>query len=84
MNNKSSTKANGLDPITTQVVRSTLVAAAEEMRLTMVRTAYSPLLYEIQDFGVAILNTEGEMLAQGTPHEIKNDQNVIDAYLGVH
>tara|TARA_B100000029_G_scaffold286710_1_gene280456 strand:- start:521 stop:2284 length:1764 start_codon:yes stop_codon:yes gene_type:complete len=62
----SSKKTNGLDPITTQVVRSTLVAAAEEMRLTMVRTAYSPLLYEIQDFGVAILNTEGEMLAQGT------------------
>ena len=26
----------------------------------------------------------GEMLAQGTPDEIKNNQNVIDAYLGAH
>ncbi|MEK9724095.1 MAG: ABC transporter ATP-binding protein [Rhodospirillaceae bacterium] len=26
----------------------------------------------------------GEMLAHGTPDEIQNDQNVIDAYLGAH
>ena len=26
----------------------------------------------------------GEMLAQGTPDEVQNDQRVIDAYLGVH
>ncbi|HIO60785.1 MAG TPA: ABC transporter ATP-binding protein, partial [Deltaproteobacteria bacterium] len=26
----------------------------------------------------------GEMLAYGTPDEIKNNQNVIDAYLGAH
>jgi len=26
----------------------------------------------------------GELLAQGTPDEIQNDQNVIDAYLGAH
>ena len=26
----------------------------------------------------------GEMLAQGTPQEIQNDQRVVDAYLGTH
>ena len=26
----------------------------------------------------------GEMLAQGTPKEIKNNQKVVDAYLGAH
>jgi branched-chain amino acid transport system ATP-binding protein len=26
----------------------------------------------------------GELLAEGTPDQIQNDQNVIDAYLGAH
>ena len=32
-----------IDPITTQVIRSSLVAAAEEMRIALVQTAYKPL-----------------------------------------
>ena len=45
------TQTNGkIDPITTQVIRSSLVAAAEEMRIALVKTAYNPLIYEIQDF----------------------------------
>lgn len=55
-----------VDPITTQVIRNALVAAAEEMRVTMVKTAYSPLIYEIQDFAVALFSARGELLAQGT------------------
>ena len=54
-----------VDPITTQVIRSSLIAAAEEMRIALVQTAYNPLIYEIQDFAVALLNAKGDMLAQG-------------------
>ncbi len=59
------TTAPTVDPITTQVIRSSLVAAAEEMRIALVQTAYNPLIYEIQDFAVALLNANGDMLAQG-------------------
>tara|TARA_Y100000590_G_scaffold406965_1_gene496756 strand:- start:255 stop:2027 length:1773 start_codon:yes stop_codon:yes gene_type:complete len=55
-----------IDPITTQVISSGLIAAAEEMRVALVQTAYSPLIYEVQDFAVAILSNKGEMMAQGS------------------
>jgi N-methylhydantoinase B len=56
---------SGVDPITTQVIRNALVSAAEEMRLALVKTAYNPLIYEVQDFAVALLNRSGDLLAQG-------------------
>ena len=55
----------GVDPITTQVIRNALVSAAEEMRIALVKTAYNPLIYEVQDFAVALLTKKGEILAQG-------------------
>jgi N-methylhydantoinase B len=53
-----------IDPITAQVIRSALVAVAEEMKLTLVRTAYNPLIYEVHDFATAVISARGEMLAQ--------------------
>jgi N-methylhydantoinase B len=53
------------DPITTQVIRSALVSAIEEMRIAIIRTAYNPLIYEVQDFAVALVSSKGETLAQG-------------------
>jgi N-methylhydantoinase B len=52
------------DPITAEVIRSALVGAAEEMKLTLVRTAYNPLIYEVHDFATALISAKGEMLAQ--------------------
>ena len=62
----TTTDGTRVDPITSQVIRSGLVAAAEEMRIALVKTAYNPLIYEVQDFAVALLNDKGEMLAQGS------------------
>jgi N-methylhydantoinase B len=53
-----------IDPITAQVIRSALVAVAEEMKLTLVRTAYNPLIYEVHDFATAVISARGEMMAQ--------------------
>lgn len=53
-----------IDPITAQIIRSALVAVAQEMKLTLVRTAYNPLIYEVHDFATAVISAKGEMLAQ--------------------
>jgi N-methylhydantoinase B len=55
-----------IDPITTQVICSGLIEAAEEMRIALVKTSYNPVIYEVQDFCVAILGDKGEMMAQGS------------------
>jgi N-methylhydantoinase B len=55
-----------LDPITIQVIRNALKAAAAEMQTTLVKTAHNPLIYEVQDFGVAMTNHRGELIAEGS------------------
>lgn len=55
-----------VDPITMQVIRNALVAAAQEMQTSLVKTAHNPLIYEVQDFGVTLTNHHGELLAEGS------------------
>ena len=57
---------NKVDPITTQVIRNALKAAADEMMISLIKTAHNPLIYEVQDFGLALTNHRGEMLAEGS------------------
>ena len=49
---------------TVEVVRSYLVAAAEEMRTTLVRTAFNPVIYEVLDFGLSIYDENAELIAE--------------------
>jgi len=53
-----------VDPITTEIVRHGLSSAAEQMKRTLVRTAFSPVIYEAHDFAVAIYDHRYRMLAQ--------------------
>jgi N-methylhydantoinase B len=52
------------DPITTEVVRDGLNAAANQMKRALVRTAFSPVIYEVLDFAVAIYDDQVRLLAQ--------------------
>lgn len=58
--------AGELSPARIEIIRNALVSAAEEMSETLVQTAYSPLLYDIKDFGVTILSARGEMWSQAS------------------
>jgi len=48
-----------VDVFTTEIIRNGLASAAMEMNKTLRRTAYNPLLYDVQDFGVGIVSAEG-------------------------
>ena len=57
--------AQGLDPITFEIVKNGLAALADEMVLTIVRTSYSGVIRDVMDFSTAFCAPDGEMLAQG-------------------
>lgn len=52
------------DPITTEVIRHGLNSAANQMKRALVRTAFSPIIYEVLDFAVAIYDDQIRLLAQ--------------------
>ena len=40
------------------------VAAAEEMRATLIRTAFNPVIYEVLDFGISIYDADMRAIAE--------------------
>ncbi len=53
-----------LGAITTEVIQNGLIAAANEMKITLEKTAYSTIIYEILDYSVGIFDTVPNMIAQ--------------------
>ena len=53
-----------IDPITLQVIQARLAGVVQEMQNSLFRTGYSTIIRESQDASCAILNTEGEVVAQ--------------------
>jgi N-methylhydantoinase B len=61
-----------IDPITLEVLRETFVSIVREMRVTLVRTAYSSILYEGEDFSCVLLDGEAQIVAmsKGQDHPL--------------
>ncbi|WP_432839867.1 hydantoinase B/oxoprolinase family protein [Dactylosporangium sp. CA-092794] len=55
-----------LDGATAEVVRSYLLAAAEEMRATLIRTSFNPVIYEVHDFGLSLYDAGLRLVAEAT------------------
>ena len=53
------------DPVTTEIVRNGLIAATEEMKTNLMRTAYNMIIYEALDFTVGLFDAEGDTLSIG-------------------
>ncbi len=77
-----------LDPITVQVIRGAIKAVADEMMVSLIKTAHNPLIYEVQDFGVGLSSRHGHLLADGSglpgfigclPRTVRSGLEVIGA-----
>ena len=62
------THAEGIDPITLEVICEGLIAIVREMRATIIRASYSSVIYEFDDFSCALFGPQGEMVAQSWDH----------------
>src|ERR671911_786156 len=57
-------KFMNIDPVTLQVIQARLAGIVQEMQNSLFRTGYSTIIRESQDASCAILNTQGEVVAQ--------------------
>ncbi len=57
--------AKSADPATFEIVKNSLYKIAEEMRVVLAKTAYSPLLKSAGDYSCGVFDAAGEMVAQG-------------------
>ena len=54
-----------IDPITVEIIQSSLQAACDEMFIAMRKTAMSSIIYEVLDFGTAVTDSNGNIAASG-------------------
>jgi N-methylhydantoinase B len=52
-----------VDPITLEVLREALRSIVREMRVNLVRTSYSSIIYEGEDFSCVLMNASAEIVA---------------------
>lgn len=55
-----------ISPVTVEIIRSALVQAAEDMNRTLIRSAYTPTIYEGKDCAVALLDADHRILGQSS------------------
>src|ERR1700761_457929 len=53
-----------IDPMTAEVFRHALTAIPGQIDANIMRTAYSPLIYEYKDYAVGIVDHKGRLLSQ--------------------
>jgi N-methylhydantoinase B len=57
--------ATDFDPITLEIIQTSLQAASDEMFAAMRRTAMSAIIYEVLDMGTGITDADGQLASSG-------------------
>jgi N-methylhydantoinase B len=72
-----------LDPVQLEVIRNALVAAAEEMGVTIWRTSRSSVVRDLLDYSTCVFDAEGKSVAQATciPVHLNSMSSCLDDIL---
>ncbi|HMN78527.1 MAG TPA: hydantoinase B/oxoprolinase family protein [Burkholderiaceae bacterium] len=54
-----------VDPVVTEIVRNGFIAITEEMKTNLMRTAYTMIIYEAQDFTTGVFDANGNTVSIG-------------------
>lgn len=75
-----------VDPIQLEVIRSALIAACEQMSVTIWRTSRSTVIREMLDYSTALFDAEGRNIAQATriPVHLNSMATCLDDLLTQH
>ena len=60
--NENRTNRRAIDPVTANVIQGALENIAVEMGYKLMRMSYSSIIRESEDFGAAIIDTQGRQL----------------------
>lgn len=52
-----------IDPVTVEIIQNALISFIREMRGTIIRTAFGPVIWEAHDFSCGLLAPDGELVA---------------------
>ncbi len=52
-----------IDPITVEVIQGSFITTVRNMRATLIRTSFAPILYDTRDLSCALLSPTGELVA---------------------
>ena len=66
MQEHTNRSALAIDPITLEVIRHGLVSITNQIDANIKRTAFSPYIYEYNDFAVGLTDADGRLIAQCT------------------
>lgn len=66
MNKPRDAALQAVDPITLEVVRNKLEGIANEMQMTLLQSAFSPIVKEGMDCSAALFTADGQTIAQAT------------------
>ncbi|HLF31685.1 MAG TPA: hydantoinase B/oxoprolinase family protein [Xanthomonadales bacterium] len=55
---------SAIDPVTTEIIRNAFISIANDMNATLIRSAFTPVIYEGKDCSVALIDEHGDVLGQ--------------------